>query len=324
MGEFSNPHDRLIRSLFQEAEQAASFFRATLPATVVDLLDLDQLNLLPGTFISEELRESRSDLLIEVPLRSGERANIYVLFEHKSYVDPGVFVQFLGYLAEIHKRQFADTGRLSVVIPFVFYHGDRTWNPGRSFGDGFDLSARERRVFSEYIADFQIARFELNDANLDALIRDAALRAVLGVMQNIREPDFLERLVPLLRGLAESRDPSKKLALLRTLLIYIMNTREQESTEEIKRALIAARIRDNEETMATIADRLREEGLNQGLERGRAEGEIEGIRKGEAEGARKAKLETAKEMLAEGIAIETVLRVTGLDRESLEGAPPAG
>ena len=198
------------------------------------------------------------------------------------------------------------------MIPFVFYHGDKTWNLGRSFGDGFDLGARERRIFSEYISDFQIALFKLNDADLDAMIRDAALRAVLGVMQNIREPDFPERLVPLLRGLAETRDPSKKLALLRTLLIYIMNTREQESTEEIKRALIAARIRDNEETMATIADRLREEGLNQGLERGRAEG------------ARKAKLETARAMLARGMDMETVLEITGLDRESLEGSPEAG
>ena len=316
MGEFSNPHDRLIRSLFQEAEQAASFFRATLPAGVVQLLNLKQLKILPGTYISEDLRESQSDLLLEIPLRSGESANIYVLFEHKSYVDPGVFVQLLGYLAEIHKRQFADTGRLSVVIPFVFYHGEKSWNLGRCFGDRFSLNAEERRVFAEYIADFQIALFELNDANLDVIIRDAALRAVLGVMKNIREPDFLERLVPLLRGIAESRDPSKKLALLRTLLIYIMNTREQESTEEIKRALIAARIPEQEETMATIADRLREEG--------KAEGKAEGRTEGEAEGARKAKLETAKAMLAECIPIETVLRVTGLDRETLEGAPPAG
>ena len=212
MAQFSNPHDRLIRGLFQETEQAASFLRATLPADVVQLLDLEQLQILPGTFISEELRESRSDLLLQLPLCSGERANIYVLFEHKSYVDPGVFVQLLGYLAEIHKRQFADTGRLSVVIPFVFYHGEKSWNLGRSFGASFHLSAKEHRVFSEYIADFQIALFELNDANLDTMIRDAILRAVLGVMKEIRSPDFPERLVPLLRGLAESRDPSKKLA----------------------------------------------------------------------------------------------------------------
>ena len=62
--------------------------------------------------------------------------------------------------------------------------------------------------------------------------------------------------------------------------------------------------------------------LEEGLSKGRAEGEAEGLRKGQVEGARKAKLETAKAMLAEGIAIETVLRVTGLDRESLEGSAP--
>ena len=83
-----------------------------------------------------------------------------------------------------------------------------------------------------------------------------------------------------------------------------MNTREQESTDEIQRALIAARIPDNEETMATIADQLREQG--------------------KAEGRTEARIETARAMLARGMDMETVLEITGLDRESLEGAPEAG
>ena len=56
--------------------------------------------------------------------------------------------------------------------------------------------------------------------------------------------------------------------------------------------------------------------LEEGMSKGRAEGE--------AEGARKAKVETAKAMIAEGIPVEQVLRITGLDRESLEGAPEVG
>ena len=67
-----------------------------------------------------------------------------------------------------------------------------------------------------------------------------------------------------------------------------------------------------------------EEGKSKGRVEGRAEGEAEGMRKGEAEGARKAKLETARAMLARGMDMETVLEITGLDRESLEGSPEAG
>lgn len=56
--------------------------------------------------------------------------------------------------------------------------------------------------------------------------------------------------------------------------------------------------------MATIADQLREQG--------------------KAEGRTEARIETARAMLARGMDMETVLEITGLDRESLEGAPEAG
>lgn len=53
-----------------------------------------------------------------------------------------------------------------------------------------------------------------------------------------------------------------------------------------------------------------EKGLRQGLEQGRAEGEAAGIRKG--------KLDAAKAMLARGIDMDTVVEITGLDRESIQ------
>ncbi|MCP5480536.1 MAG: Rpn family recombination-promoting nuclease/putative transposase [Spirochaetales bacterium] len=64
--------------------------------------------------------------------------------------------------------------------------------------------------------------------------------------------------------------------------------------------------------------------LEEGKAKGRVEGREQGKAEGQAEGARQAKLETARAMLARGMDMETVLEITGLDRESLEGAPPAG
>ncbi|EKO85694.1 transposase, YhgA-like domain protein [Leptospira interrogans serovar Grippotyphosa str. Andaman] len=48
-------------------------------------------------------------------------------------MDEAVFSQLLGYISAIYKSQFKTDKRYSVVIPFVFYHGERTWTLGNSF-----------------------------------------------------------------------------------------------------------------------------------------------------------------------------------------------
>ena len=103
----ANPHDRFFKQLMAQPDAASDFMRAFLPEDVVELMDLATLEQTAQSFVDEALRVHHSDLLFQVKLRSKAPAFVYVLFEHKSYVDPGVFVQLLGYLAEIHKRQFA-------------------------------------------------------------------------------------------------------------------------------------------------------------------------------------------------------------------------
>ena len=59
----------------------------------------------------------------------------------------------------------------------------------------------------------------------------------------------------------------------------------------------------------TIAERLREVGRRQG----KREGRLEGVE----EGPRAEALRIAQKMLAEGMALETVLRITGLSKADI-------
>ena len=61
----------------------------------------------------------------------------------------------------------------------------------------------------------------------------------------------------------------------------------------------------------------RAEGLEKGLEEGRKEGRREGRQEGIVEGEKKAKLETAKKMIEEGISLETVMKITELTKEEI-------
>lgn len=82
MNEANNPHDRLIRETFQDKKEVITFFKSTLPPEVVQLLDLENLELSESSFISEELKQEQTDLLFQIPLKSENKANVYLLFEH--------------------------------------------------------------------------------------------------------------------------------------------------------------------------------------------------------------------------------------------------
>lgn len=83
MIEMNNPHDRLIRETFQDKKEAVTFFKNALLPKVVRLLYLENLELNATSFISEGLKQEQTDLLFQIPLKSGNQTNVYLLFEHK-------------------------------------------------------------------------------------------------------------------------------------------------------------------------------------------------------------------------------------------------
>jgi predicted transposase/invertase (TIGR01784 family) len=72
-----------------------------------------------------------------------------------------------------------------------------------------------------------------------------------------------------------------------------------------------------EEGMSDMCN-LSEGVYKRGIAEGKAEGIAEGKAEGIVEGILKGKIETVKNMLKEGISLETALRFAGLDKESYE------
>ncbi|WP_347814918.1 Rpn family recombination-promoting nuclease/putative transposase [Leptospira noguchii] len=298
MSDMTNPHDRLIRETLQNKEDAISFFKNSLPEKVIELLDLNGLELTQSSFISENLKEEQTDLLFQIPLKSGKKANIYLLFEHKSYLDDSIFSQLLGYISAIYKSQYRVDKKYSVVIPFVFYHGERTWTLGNSFQNRFVLSKNEE-VFKKYIPDFELELFDLSKVDLSRL-ESITLRVILGVVQKIWEGDtsFLSHLGEIFELLTGLKNESKRVEIFQKLFLYIFNVRELEPTE-ITSLLSHSKIsRDYEDLAMTTAEKL--------------------IQKGEMKGKVETKIDIARNMLLDGASLEYVLKITGLTEQELK------
>ncbi|WP_442496206.1 Rpn family recombination-promoting nuclease/putative transposase [Leptospira interrogans serovar Icterohaemorrhagiae] len=299
MTEVNNPHDRLIRETFQDKKEAAIFFKNTLSPEVVKLLDLEKLELSESSFISEELKQEQTDLLFQIPLKSGNKTNVYLLFEHKSYLDNSIYIQLLGYLTEIYRNQHRNGEPISVVIPFVFYHGEKEWKLGNRLLDQFVLTNQEVDILKDFIPNFKIDLFDLKEIELKDKLESITFQVTLGVVQKIREGDleFISHLPELFSLLQAIEEESKKVAILRKLLLYIYWARDLKPTE-LNVVLQRSKLEQYEELAMTTAERLISEGMQRGIEKG--------------------KLEDASKMLSKRIDLKTVLEITGLSEKTLK------
>lgn len=121
----------------------------------------------------------------------------------------------------------------------------------------------------------------------------------------IRQRDLLGIVEPLtailLSGYANDRQ-------LKTLFNYLIHLGKVFRLGGFIRE-VAQRVPQHKEKLMTIAERLREVGRRQG----KREGRLEGVE----EGPRAEALRIAQTMVAEGMALETVLRITGLSEEDI-------
>jgi len=87
----NNPHDKLIKIVFSDRQEAVEFFQNKLPQEIVKIIDWDTLELEGSNYIDEEMQESESDLVYSVDFKNGrDKCFLYLMFEHQSTPDKWV------------------------------------------------------------------------------------------------------------------------------------------------------------------------------------------------------------------------------------------
>src|SRR5208337_2490321 len=101
MDKTANPHDRLFKEVFSDAENAADFINGVFPVYIKSRLDLSSLTLDNNSYIDEELAEYFSDMVYSCIYNGNMRIKVTILFEHKSYPARYPMLQILKYLLKI-------------------------------------------------------------------------------------------------------------------------------------------------------------------------------------------------------------------------------
>ena len=102
-------------------------------ASGLDLTTLERCN---GSYISQDLRERRNDVVWRARSRQGW-IYVYLLIEFQSTVDRYMAVRLLAYVALlwqdlIKQKQTTTEGLLPPVLPIVLYNGDQRWTAPRT------------------------------------------------------------------------------------------------------------------------------------------------------------------------------------------------
>jgi predicted transposase YdaD len=145
-------NDRATLWLLEDPHNLRDLLRIHSPP-LVEHLDFDRAERVNRSFIPEDLQKEESDLLFRIPflLSSAEgevisEVWIYVLLEHQSKPHLLMPLRVLSYLLALWKQLLrewedanipAEARRLPVVVPFVFYTGERNWNHSLAFVDMF-------------------------------------------------------------------------------------------------------------------------------------------------------------------------------------------
>ena len=267
------PHDTLFRAVFSDPVRARALLRDQLPNEIAGLLADTPPRIVPGSFIDEDLRESQADLLLEVSLVDGGSAFVYVLVEHKSYLDPELVLQVLGYMVRIwrdyvrhgegREGRTARARSLPPIIPLLGYSGSAPWTgptdladmiatdtPGLIFLRGPSLILR------------QWAQMGPDELSSDP-VSQASLLTLTG-----RGPAYLDEIEAALEDSA---------ALQEQFAVYIRETVRGAALDELEAKLASARAGQMEGVLGSIMEKLRAEGEAKGRAEGVAEGEAKSL-----------------------------------------------
>ena len=142
-----HPHDKLVRTVLSDKEEAEGFLRAHLPETISSQLDWQSLTLVETSFVDEALKDSESDLLYRIVYRAtGAPVLLYLLFEHQSVPDEWMRFRLYKYQGRIWDESFKwhpKQKQLPPILPLVFYQGASTWTYSTEFADLLPELARQ-------------------------------------------------------------------------------------------------------------------------------------------------------------------------------------
>uniref|UniRef100_UPI0005EB9D6D Rpn family recombination-promoting nuclease/putative transposase n=1 Tax=Desulfonatronovibrio magnus TaxID=698827 RepID=UPI0005EB9D6D len=169
---------------------------------------------------------------------SNEIAELYFLFEHKSYLDKYALLQALHYSVQkwmnLYRRNKL-SGYLPIVIPVIIYHGVSKWTFSCDFEDYFEIPHESFRVF---IPKFRHLLHDITHMADEAFKTSILMEIFHLLFKYIHFPELDIKLQEIFDLLEQLPDEDKRKEYLFNILKYVLasgSLSEERLTEHTRR-----------------------------------------------------------------------------------------
>lgn len=268
-------HDSFFKRVFGDPKHAAGLLRTTLPAALVEHLDLSRLAPKPSALPGAR-SEFRADLLFQTTLYKS-LILIAILLEHQSTTPPAMPLRLLGYKVRVWEQHHAKHPKdpLPVIVSVVVSHDPRGFHAPVRFSELFAEQACSIPDLRALIPEFGFILQDISERS-DGELQDAAIAALpklaLWAMRDARTPGrILETLGAWAKTLADVLNAEGGMDALTLIFRYIAEVEKSLNFEQLHEKLAELSPRTGDAVM-TIAEQLRNEGRARGLKEGLEQG----------------------------------------------------
>ena len=291
-------HDSGYKKLFSNKVIFRQLMETFVKEDWIKDLDFDSCETVDKSFISDHYKETESDIIYKSKLKDKE-VYIFILIEFQSTVDRFMVLRILNYITNFYMDYVASKPRvkkLPAIFPILLYNGEARWTAPVSLSELIDDHDRLGR-FSINFEYFKIAE---NEYEQEELLQIRNIVSTLFLAESYYDIDMLAtEFINLFE-----RESDK--AAVSLFLNWFKQLSEHGIIEEVDYQSLEQIYSTKEEVSTMLIkalEREREETFQQGKIEGKLEGKIEG------------KIEAAKNLLAEGLSIAFISKVTGLSEE---------
>ena len=293
--------DAGYKRLFSHRQMVADLLVGFVNEPWVNEVDLETLERVSGSYVSDDFRERESDIVWRVRWRQSW-LYVYLLVEFQSTVDPFMALRMMVYVGMLYQdliraKLLSSARLLPPVLPIVLYNGDRSWTSARNVSELVDVPPSGLECYRPQMRYLLLEERQYDETDLTGMQN---VVAALFRLENSRGPEDVCQVIEALGAwLQRSEQSELRRAFVGWLREVLLPRRmpeaksripELENLQEV-RTLLAERVQEwtkqwreegrKEGRKEGVQEGI-EKGIEQGIEQGRAEGIAEGRKEGQA------------------------------------------
>ncbi len=272
MEKANHVHDRFFKQIFSHVSNTRDFVQLSFPPDMVQKMDLTSLSLDEKSYITAQVDESFSDLVYSCNYKVKKLIKICLLFEHKSRQSPTDVFQILSYMTNAYMQAIKQKKRQEIVIPIVFYHGQKPWKK-KAFHKYFGETDAILRKFIPAFDYILIDLSQFTDTQIEEIYQQKdILRTSLYLFKYIQNRQEIINKIEKIFNFAESLfEDNENENQLKSIYIYLFNNLNEEEAMTTITKLKKTTVRKSKGFVSyadTLIMRGREKGMEEGMEKG--------------------------------------------------------